>query len=331
MLNNYFELKQIIKTLSIKRLWNLILLYKSYLLSLIIKKPFVWAYPFAITIEPTTMCNLFCEECPTGKKTLTRSTGKIELSLFENIIEQVYKKTFYLNLYLQGEPFIHPEIIEMIKYAVNKKMFVCISTNGHFLNSETCSEIVKSGIQKIIVSLDGATEETYLKYRKGGDFTKIKNGIKELSVCKNQLNSNTPEIVLQMLVNKYNENEISLVQKLKENLGANKLELKTMQIYFDYNFLPNTIIFKRYIKDSDGKFVLNKKLRNHCYRIWSNAVFTFDGYIIPCCFDKNAEQKFGNINNDTFNKLWRSINFNKFRLSILKDRKKYEICRNCTE
>lgn len=331
MFKNNSEFFQIIKVLSKKRLWNLIVLYKSYILSLILNKPFVWAYPYAITIEPTTMCNLFCEECPTGKKTLTRQTGKMELSLFSNIIEQVYKKTFYLNLYLQGEPFLHPKIIAMFKFAISKKMFVCISTNGHFLNSETCLEIVNSKIQKIIVSLDGASEETYLKYRRGGDFTRVKNGIKELSDCKKRLNSDTPEIVLQMLVNKYNENEISKINKLKEDLGADRLTLKPMQIYFDYNFLPNINTFKRYIKNKKGKFVSNKKLNNHCFRIWSNAVFTFDGNIIPCCYDKNSNFNFGNIKETEFVKLWKGSDFINFRLNILKDRKKHEICQNCTE
>ncbi len=338
LLHKHFEIKQIFKVLTFNRFCNLFLLINSYLLSVIIKKPILWAYPFAITIEPITNCNLSCEECPTGKKTLTRPLGKISLEFFKKIVDEVYKKTFYLNLYLQGEPFIHPDIIEMLEYAVNKKMFVCISTNGHFLDSETCSKIVKSGIQKLIISLDGATEETYLKYRIGGDFNKVTVGIKNLSDSKKKLKSNTPEIIIQMLINKYNEHEISIAKDLTCNLGANKFVLKTMQIYNDFDFLPDSKKFKRYLKSNNGSFVINRKIHNRCYRLWSNAVFTFDGNIIPCCFDKNAEYKFGNINvgensnmGRKFKELWTSDDFNNFRSSVLKNRKKHQICQNCTE
>lgn len=331
MLLPNFEIKQILKVLTFNRLWNLIILLNSYWLSVLFKKSFVWAYPYSITIEPITTCNLYCEECPTGKKTLTRSSGKIELELFKKLIDQVSKKTFYLNLYLQGEPFLHPEITEMIKYAINKKMFVCVSTNGHFLDTDNCLKVVKSDLQKIIISLDGATEETYLKYRTGGNFNKVINGIKNMSDIKKNLKLNSPEIVLQMLVNKYNEHEIPLVKQLTIKLGANKLLLKSMQIYNNFDFLPNSKNFKRYIKNNNGDFEINKKLKNSCYRLWSNAVFTFDGNIISCCYDKNAEYNFGNIIKNDFKELWKNTEFNLFRLSVLKNRKKHQICQNCTE
>ncbi len=331
MLHTYFEIRQIFKVLTFTRLWNLFILLNSYLLSILFKTPFIWANPFAITIEPITTCNLNCEECPTGKKTLTRPSGKIKIELFKKLIDQISKKTFYLNLYLQGEPFLHPEITEMITYAVSKKMFVCISTNGHFLDTDYCDKIVRSKLQKIIISLDGATEETYLKYRIGGDFNKVKNGIKNIVDTKNNLKSSTPEIIIQTLVNKYNEHEIYLLKQITKYLGANKLSLKSMQIYNNYEYLPNAKKFKRYSKNKDGNFVINKILKNNCFRLWSNAVFTFDGNIISCCYDKNAEHNFGNIINNNFNELWNNSEFNLFRFSVLKDRKKHQICKNCTE
>ncbi len=325
------EFFKLLSILTFQRFWNLQKLLISYWVSIIKKKPLVWAHPFAISIEPTTLCNLHCAECPTGNKTLTRPMGKLDVVNFNKIIDQVYLKTFYLNLYLQGEPFLHPEIIDMISYATKKRMFVCISTNGHFLDEKTCSNLVKSGIQKIIISVDGATNESYNKYRKDGELTKVLNGIKMLSQAKQNLNSSNPEIVIQMLVNKYNEHEINNVKQLTKAIGANRLELKSMQIYNDNSFLSNINKHNRYIKDKNGNLIIKNKLNNRCFRLWSNAAITWDGKLIPCCYDKNATCEIGNIQINSFKLLWNNNELNTFRQNILNNRNNIDICKNCTE
>lgn len=325
------EFFNIIRLITFNRFWNLHQLIFSYWISVIIKKSVVWAQPFAISIEPTTKCNLSCAECPTGNKSLTRESGEIKPDIFNKIIDQVYSKTFYLNLFLQGEPFLNPELPQMIEYAVKKKMFVCVSTNGHFFDNETCNKIVKSGIQKIIISVDGATNETYNKYRRGGDLSIVLKGIKTLADSKKKMNSNTPEIVIQMLVNKYNQHEIIAVKQLTKETGANRLELKSMQIYNDSGFLPDNKRYKRYLKENEGDLILKNKVHNQCKRIWTNAVFTWDGILIPCCYDKNANYDFGNIHNSSFWNLWKSKEINSFRNEVLNNRKNIDICGNCTE
>jgi MoaA/NifB/PqqE/SkfB family radical SAM enzyme len=325
------EFYQILRVLSLQRIWNLFLVYKSYLFSNITNKPFVWAYPFSISIEPTTQCNLNCPECPTGNNSLTRKMGKMDFELFKIIIDQVYKKTFYLNLFLQGEPFLHPELCIFASYARSKKMFVTISTNGHFLDSDTCEKIIHSGIQKIIISLDGASKESYNKYRSGGDFEKVKEGIKLLSDTKNKNHSYHPHIVIQMLVHSFNEHEIPEMQTLVKNLGADKLELKSMQIYHKPEFLPKLEKHNRYKLDKNNHLVSKNKLHNNCFRLWSTAVFTFEGDLIACCYDKNATHRFGNMVNSEFKKLWKNKLFNDYRSEVLTHRKNIEICNNCLE
>ncbi|PIP53699.1 MAG: radical SAM protein [Bacteroidetes bacterium CG23_combo_of_CG06-09_8_20_14_all_32_9] len=324
---DFFE---ILKMLTWDRCWNLFLLWFSYFFSIVFKIPKVWSAPFSVSIEPTTKCNLYCAECITGTRRLTRPQGAINPDFFRKIIDEIYKKTFYLNLYLQGEPFLHPHLLEMATFAVKKKMFVCISTNGHFLDDEICLSIVKSGIQKIIISVDGASEENYKKYRRGGDFMKVKKGIKTLSTAKKKFNSKYPELVMQMLVNKYNEREIPIVKQLMVEMGADRLELKSMQIYNDYSFLPASPKYRRYIKDKQGKISIKNKLHNRCFRLWSNEVVTWDQKLIPCCYDKNAEHEIENIQQFPFIELWKSNEFQIFRSSVLKNRKSIEICRNCT-
>ena len=118
------EITALISLLTIRRFFNYMGVWWSYFISMLTKVPFVTTSPFAISIETNTNCNLRCPECPTGNSTLTRSTGKIDTTQFKSIVDSVYKKTFYLNLFLQGEPFMHPELATMAEYAVKKKMFV---------------------------------------------------------------------------------------------------------------------------------------------------------------------------------------------------------------
>jgi radical SAM protein with 4Fe4S-binding SPASM domain len=219
----------------------------------------------------------------------------------------------------------------MIAYAAKKRMFVCVSTNGHFLDENTCNNLVKCGMQKIIISVDGATNESYNKYRKGGDLTKVIDGIKTLSQTKKIRNTYNPEIVIQMLVNNYNEHEIDIVKRLSEEQGANRIELKSMQIYNDNNFLSNINKHNRYIKDKNGNLILKNKIQNRCFRLWSNAAITWDGKLIPCCYDKNATHEIGNIQINSFKQLWVNNEFNTFRNNILNKRKNIDICKNCTE
>ncbi|MBI5541977.1 MAG: radical SAM protein [Bacteroidia bacterium] len=325
------ELYQIIKLIDFTRFWNLHKLIFSYWISLITRKTKIWANPFAVSIEPTTNCNLNCAECPTGNNLLTRPLGKINTEIFHLIIDQIYKKTFYLNLYLQGEPFIHTQLTEMISYAIKKKMFVCVSTNGHFLDEATCDKLVKTGIQKIIISVDGATNETYNKYRKGGNLTMVTTGIKTLSESKIKQKTNLPLIVIQMLVNKYNEHEINAVKHLTEYYGANRLELKSMQIYNNSNFLSSISKYNRYIKNNFGDLILKSEIQNRCLRLWTNAVFTWDGNLIPCCYDKNANYIIGSIKDFDFETHWKNQKLNSFRNNVLNNRKNIDICCNCTE
>ncbi|RME17224.1 MAG: radical SAM protein, partial [Bacteroidetes bacterium] len=139
------KIKTLLSLLTFKRVKNYCLLIISFYLSRLFKKPFVWAYPYAISIEPTTACNLACPACPSGLKEFTRPTGNITSETVANILQQLHPYLFHVNFYFQGEPLIHPKIFEFIQMAVQKKIFTLISTNAHFLSKENCEKLIRSG------------------------------------------------------------------------------------------------------------------------------------------------------------------------------------------
>jgi len=296
-----------LKKLTFKKVLNAVKIYLSYFLSIVLKQPKRWGYPVSISIEPTATCNLHCPECPSGTGKLKRFKGNIDFELYKKIIDETAPYLLNLILYFQGEPFLNKEIFRLIEYsAIQKNVYTSISTNGHFLDSETAKRTVKSGLDKLIISLDGSDQETYEKYRKNGDLETVVQSIKNIVERKEKLKSKTPYVVIQFLVFKFNEYQIPEIKRLSKELGVDKLELKSAQIYDfenDTEFIPLNTKYSRYKKNESGKYCIKSKLKNKCKRLWEASVITNTGEVLPCCFDKDAKYSSGNITQHSFKEI----------------------------
>jgi len=328
------DIFNIINHLSLLRIYNLLQLKISYFLTRLIKKPIHWGKPFSLSIEPTTACNLGCPECPSGLKKFTRPTGKIDLELNEKILQQVSKSVFYINYYFQGEPFLHPQFLQLIKQAKKHKIYTSTSTNAHFIDQNKAEEIIASGLDRLIISIDGLTQESYQNYRINGNLETVLKATQLLIETKKKRQSKTPYLIFQFLAVKQNEHEISSVFDLGNKLGIDEVRIKTAQLY-DYKngheLMPENSDYSRYQRQSDGTYVLKYKVGNHCWRMWSGSVITWDGKVVPCCFDKDASHILGNIQIDSFNSIWKNDRYQKFRFEVVKNRSQIEICQNCSE
>jgi radical SAM protein with 4Fe4S-binding SPASM domain len=291
-----------------------------------------WGGPFAVSIEPTTSCNLRCPECPSGLRSFSRPTGMLDFDHFKIIIDQFTSNLSYLILYFQGEPFLNPDFCKFIRYASIKKIYTVTSTNAHFLNDDRARETIESGLDKIIISIDGTDQDTYEKYRIGGNYNKVLEGIQNLSYWKKKLKKQNPIVALQFLVFKFNQQQISEIKELHKKLSTDQLYLKTAQIY-DFHksseLIPDNPHYSRYKKEN-GRYKIKNRLRNQCWRMWSSTVITWDGKVVPCCFDKDGKYVLGDLTKNSFYEIWNNTNYLKFREQILTARKEIDICRNCT-
>lgn len=335
MLANYSDSLNLLKKLSLTRLINISKLYFSFYYSKLVKNPIVYGLPFSLSIEPTTACNLACPECPSGLKQFTRNEGNLKTEFFKEIINQVSKHSFYINFYFQGEPYINPNFLDMVNYAQQKKIYTSTSTNAHFLDKKTAINTVKSGLDRIIISIDGTTQDTYSSYRKNGDLNKVIEGAKNIIEAKKELNSKTPYVIFQFLVVLPNEHQIDDAKNLSKEIGVNEIRFKTAQVYNykDGNpLIPSIEKYSRYKQLADGSYKLKNKMLNECWRMWSSCVITWDGKVVPCCFDKDAKHVFGTLNkNNLLLNIWKSSAYNNFRKSVLTKRNEIDICKNCTE
>ena len=325
----------LLSKLTPRRVWNGVKVLSSYYASLISKKPVQWGLPVSISFEPTTSCNLRCPECPSGLRAFTRPTGMLEKDFFSQTIDEIHKDLLYLIFYFQGEPYLNTSFLDMVKYASDKGIYTATSTNAHYLNDEAARKTVESGLDRLIISIDGTTQETYKQYRVGGNLEKVIEGAKNIVKWKKELNSKTPFVFFQFLVVKHNEHQIEEIQQLAKEIGVDEVRFKSAQVY-DYENDPNQLIptidkFSRYKKNKDGTYTPKNKLANRCRKLWHANVITWDGLVVPCCFDKDAMHQLGNLKNQSFKTVWNNDNYKQFRAELMMGRKNIDICSNCSE
>jgi radical SAM protein with 4Fe4S-binding SPASM domain len=332
---NVYDTANLFRKLTFLRFWNALKVYTSYQVSKMIKSPVQWGLPVSISFEPTTSCNLRCPECPSGLRSFSRPTGMLKNDFFKQTIDDIHTHVLYLIFYFQGEPFLNSDFLDMVAYASKKKLYTATSTNAHYLTDEMAKKTVESGLDRLIISIDGTTQDVYSQYRIGGKLEKVIDGTKNIVKWKKQLKSKTPLIIFQFLVVKPNEHQTEEIRKIANELGVDELRFKTAQVY-DYEKDPNQLIpenekFSRYKKNTDGTYRLKNKLANRCWKLWHANVITWDGLVVPCCFDKDAMHQLGNLKTQSFADIWKNDNYKQFRRELMKSRKNIDICANCSE
>jgi radical SAM protein with 4Fe4S-binding SPASM domain len=332
---NRHDTLNLVSKLTPGRLWNALRVLASFYLTKWTKRPVQWGRPISISFEPTTSCNLRCPECPSGLRAFTRPTGMLQQNFFKDTIDQLAGELMYLTFYFQGEPYLNPDFLEMAKYASQKGIYTATSTNAHYLTEANAKKTVESGLDRLIISIDGTTQDVYQQYRVGGKLEKVLQGAKNMVKWKRELKSRTPFLIFQFLVVKPNEHQMDDVKRLAAEIGVDDVWFKTAQVY-DYENDPHQLIptkdkYSRYRKDAQGHTRLKNSMDNHCWRLWHSPVITWDGMVVPCCFDKDAQHRLGSLKEKSFKEIWKDKEYVHFRTQLMSSRKNIDICANCSE
>ena len=318
-----------IKYISWRKIWNLCRLHKFYRKAKNGKLIGEVPPPSFASYEPTNICNLSCEMCPSGKGMLKRPRGTADMDLYRKFITENRETLIDIILHFQGEPLMYKQLGEMIAFARQNRIYTMFSTNGQLL-AQNIDIIRNARPDRIIVSLDGLSDETYTKYRVGGKVQNVLNGLEKLSQL---LANERPFIELQFLVFSHNEHEIPDLQKLKKKYHIDKITLKSAQIYekSQVDFLPENKNFSRYEVSESGSFRLKNGIKNQCKRLIFGTVVCFDGRVVPCCFDKDADHELGSIANQSLHEIRNSKKYIDFVNKVFSNRNEISICNNCTE
>lgn len=290
--------------------------------------------PVFVSVEPANFCQLSCPECPVGLRLNEGNRGVMPLDDYRRIVEQVAPYVHTMQLFWQGEPLLNDRLTEMVQMAHEAGLYTIVSTNAQRLDQPVAEALSRAGLNRIIVSLDGWTQQTYEQYRRGGSVEKAKEAVRLLRQAKAQTGARML-IELQCLRLKTNEAEWSTFRKEYKRLGADLLTMKTAQLY-DYEqgspLMPANEKYSRYKWDKrQSRYIPKHSLRKRCYRLWSGCVIDVHGNVLPCCYDKSQKHPFGNIlaPGATLRSVWHSERAETFRRAVLKQRANIPICQNC--
>lgn len=300
--------------------------------SKLIRWPVVFGNPYSISIEPTTRCNLKCSECTTGRGELKRRSGDMDFEVFKTITNQIAGFAYTVLLHFQGEPMMNPQIFSFIAYATSKKIVTEMATNATLINKGNAALLVKSGLKKIVVSVDSANFNTTGQYRKGERSGAVAEGIAAIINAKKEIGSTYPIVVLELLMFKNNVSEISTFRNNAKTIGADVIRLKTVQVVSDENvplLVPLGTKYSRYKLGSDGSVSLKANSSASCSAPWFKLSVTHDRWIVPCCFDKNAQYILGSLRFASVKEIWKSEHYNRFRMNVLTRRNSMPVCSDC--
>ena len=293
--------------------------------------------PLFVSVEPANVCQLRCPECPVGQGERIKVKGErtMSMAVFRRVLEEVRETAWVMQFYFQGEPLLNQDLPQMIREAHEAGLYTIVSTNAQAMTQELAERIVLSGLDRIIISMDGLTDASYNAYRVGGSLEQCKQALKWLREAKqhqtisNNLKQSQTIIELQVLRLKSNEHEWTQFEREYKALGADKLVFKTAQLY-DYAdghpLMPTEPRYSRYIQGADGRYH-RRALRKGCFRVWSGAVITTDGTVLPCCYDKGHEHAYGNIMTTPLRELYHNDSARAFRRAAFEQQP--AICQEC--
>ncbi|HID87236.1 MAG TPA: radical SAM protein [Anaerolineae bacterium] len=262
--------------------------------------------PYRYFIDPLNVCNLRCPLCPTGRGELMRPQGKMNLEDFKRLVDQIAPYAYSVQLFNWGEPFLHPHIFDMIRYASQRRISVQLSSNLNYFSEEMAEQAVASGLARLLVPVDGATEETYQKYRRGGRLEIVIRNLRLLVEAKRRAGSSTPFITLLTLVNRYNEHELGQLRQMAADLGLDSFS--TCPIFVNTRdreqveeWLPEDERLSYYDYSAE-------QLENvwHCADLWESCTINWDGGVAPCCWLQDPSHDFDNAFTKPLREIWNS-------------------------
>lgn len=275
-------------------------------------KTSIKGHPFEIIIDPTNVCSLKCPLCATGQRKNNRPNGRMPFEEFTRIIDELGRWLYKVRFYSWGEPFVHKDIFRMISYVSHENIGTELSTNFHDFNATDVDKLVDSRLEHLIISLDGARESTYVRYRVGGNFTRVINNIRALMKAKALKKSHKPLVEIQFLVMKHNEHEIKEMKKLAKELGVDRLRLAAITLNVKEpvqvkEWLPTNEKWSRYEYHSLEDKIHRK--RSRCEWLWRSAVINWDSTISPCCVFEGPKTDFGSLKEKSFKEIWNNSHY----------------------
>jgi radical SAM protein with 4Fe4S-binding SPASM domain len=312
-----------------RRLWNLALVEAEFRL----RRTRVAGRPYVLVIDPTNVCNLRCPLCPTGLMQRGRKAGMIPWETFVGVIDAAAPWAYKVNLFNWGEPLLHTHLFDMVRYAKSRNLGTSLSSNMSIaLSDERIDELIGSGLEYLCLSIDGATQEAYARYRRRGDLELVLANVRRLVKRRRELGSRTPVLEWQFIPMKHNEHELDAARALAAEIGVDVFRCIPVGLPFDST--DTETLAARWFPTQSGNGVdmsSNDQADSSCYFLYRYLVVNPDGRTSPCCVVSGEQNDFGNLGTESLGALWNNAMYRSGR-SLYRAGAKVEsptVCERC--
>jgi MoaA/NifB/PqqE/SkfB family radical SAM enzyme len=309
---NHAALRTLLAHSTPRRLFNLLLVEAEFRL----RRTRLNGRPYVLVVDPTNVCNLRCPLCPTGLLQQGRKGQMISWETFTRAVDMLAPWAFKVNMFNWGEPLLHSHISEMIRYAHGKNLGTSLSSNLSIeLEDENIDDLIKSGLEFICVSIDGATQDTYARYRRKGNLDLVLKNLRRLVRRRQELGSRTPVIEWQFIPMKHNEHEVEAARRMASEIGVDHFRCIPVGLPFDspnpaqlkQDWFPMTVTNGQIANGEE--ISSNEQSRTACYFLYRYLVVNPDGRTSPCCVVSGEKNDFGVIAAGNFDTLWNNSQY----------------------
>jgi len=276
------------------------------------KNHFVGDFPIHLDLESTSACNLKCFMCFQSFSPPPR--GFMNMDLYKKIIDEGAKKGLCsLKLMYRGEPLLHPNIVEMVRYAKDKGILeVMFNTNATLLTEEKTRALIEAGLDKLICSVDGYTKEVYESVRIGATFETTLQNIKNFQRIKKEMGAKKPTLRVQMVDTPRNHEQIEGYIKFWSEI-ADHVAIEDMNDWHDKELKAVVVS-----KDFD------------CPMPYQRLIVLYDGKVTICCGNIYGKLVAGDLTKQTVEEVWKGPVMQKLRKHLAEgESHKIQICAEC--
>jgi radical SAM protein with 4Fe4S-binding SPASM domain len=317
----------VIKHSTPRKLFNLALVELEYRL----RRTTVRGHPYIIIVDPLNVCNLRCPLCPTGTGDLERKQQRMEWDTFTRTIDEVAPYAYEVNLHNWGESLLHPRIFDMIEYVNSKNIATNMSTNFNRASDDKIDNLIKSGLEYLILSIDGITQDTYVKYRVRGNVNKVLGNVEKLIQRRKELGSRTPFIEWQFIVFEHNAHELEAARKMAYEMGVDRFRVIPPGIPFASKE-PEKLKDDWFLKDDEGRVeAFQGDVPSSCFYLYRSMTTNPDGGTAPCCIVYGDKNDFGDFKTQSLSDIWNNQKYQSARSLFKKGGRAVEptICDGC--
>ncbi|MEI6807378.1 MAG: radical SAM protein [bacterium] len=246
--------------------------------------------PVILKFDPSTLCNLRCPACHPNGNT---GGGIMSETVFSALLEKLPFEYFIkATAYMFGEPLLNRRIYDMIRSVSQRNVSTSISTNFHVFSKTDADALIDSGLTWILVCIDGADQETYARYRIGGNLQQVLSNLELLIRRKKERGARTPLIEVQSIVFDYNQDQIEKIERMCLKMGVERFTTRA-----------NALL---QVTRTPAFTAKPMKPKSACFFLYGSFMVDYDGTVVPCCLGRYS---FGNLMSSSFEEIWNNDKF----------------------